>query len=163
MSTSNSEIMILPARWRQNQFLLVLFHSFQMSHQKAKIHSRLQTKRHLEGYSKLFVTSGSTEYLMLLHENEFQTCLHHLERMQLKEKLESCKKTLHTNRQIKQFLTHHSGIVQWLGQLALTQQARVRFPVTEINFMNRSYHVLFILCKVLVYSSSFVYLMAKNL
>ena len=33
-------------------------------------------------------------------------------------------------------LNINSGMVQWLGQLALTQQARVRFPVPE--------HVLFI-------------------
>ena len=31
-----------------------------------------------------------------------------------------------------------SGMVQWLGQLALTQKARVRFPVPESNFERSS-------------------------
>ena len=30
--------------------------------------------------------------------------------------------------------THRSGMVQWLGYLALTQEARVRFPVPEFFF-----------------------------
>ena len=42
---------------------------------------------------------------------------------------------------------HNSHMVQWSGQLALTQQARVRFPVWENAFLVILKWVLFIVLK----------------